>query len=114
MLSQINTLQSQQEVLGERVESLSQTADSAMEREREAEERLDQALSVHAHQISQRQTRESELERTVSRMSPPDLVRYRGRFLTPGRYHYTLAYVVCRLQNSELPWRRRGVKRVVD
>jgi len=57
MLSQIRTLQSQQEALGDRIESLSQTADSAMEREREAEERLDQALSVHAHQISQRQVR---------------------------------------------------------
>jgi len=57
LLAQIHTLQSQQENLGDRVESLSQTADSAMQREREAEERLDQALSVHAHQISQRQVR---------------------------------------------------------
>ena len=56
-LAQIHTLQSQQIALGDRIESLTQTADSAMEREREAEERLDQALSVHAHQISQRQVR---------------------------------------------------------
>lgn len=55
MLAQIQTLSSQQEALGDRLESLTQTADSAMEREREAEERLDHALSVHAHQISQRQ-----------------------------------------------------------
>ena len=55
LLAQIETLQSQQVALGDRIESLSQTADSAMEREREAEERLDHALSVHAHQISQRQ-----------------------------------------------------------
>lgn len=66
LLAQISTLQSQQEVLGDRIESLSQAADTAMEREREAEERLDQALSVHAHQISQRQARESELERTIA------------------------------------------------
>ena len=59
LLAQIGILQSQQETLGDRIESLSQTADSAMEREREAEERLDQALSVHAHQISQRQVRYS-------------------------------------------------------
>ena len=57
LLSQISILQSQQVALGDRIESLSQTADAAMEREREAEERLDQALSVHAHQISQRQVR---------------------------------------------------------
>jgi phage shock protein A len=46
-LAQIATLQYQQEALGDRIDSLSQTADSAMEREREAEMRLDQALSVH-------------------------------------------------------------------
>ena len=56
-LSQITTLQGQQEMLGSRLESLTQTADSAMEREREADERLDAALSVHAKQISQRQVR---------------------------------------------------------
>jgi hypothetical protein len=56
-LSQVTTLQGQQEMLGSRLESLTQTADSAMEREREAEERLDAALSVHAKQISQRQVR---------------------------------------------------------
>ncbi|CAB9515527.1 expressed unknown protein [Seminavis robusta] len=67
-LAQIETLQTQQVTLGDRIESLSQAADSAMEREREAEERLDQALSVHAHQISQRQSRESELERTIAEL----------------------------------------------
>lgn len=34
---------------------MSQAADSAMLREREAEEKLDAALSVHARQLSQRQ-----------------------------------------------------------
>ena len=66
MMSQISTLQSQQDALGNRLESLTQTADMAMEREREAEDRLDQALSLHARQISLRQSRESELERTIA------------------------------------------------
>jgi hypothetical protein len=65
-LSQIATLQAQQEALGNRLESLTHTADNAMERERDAEDRLDEALSLHARQISQRQARETELERTVS------------------------------------------------
>jgi flagellin-like hook-associated protein FlgL len=68
LLSQISTLQSQQESLGSRLESLSQTAENAFAREREAEERLDEALSMHARQISQRQAREAELERTVSEL----------------------------------------------
>jgi hypothetical protein len=68
LLSQIATLQSQQESLGSRLESLSQTAENAFAREREAEERLDEALSTHARQISQRQAREAELERTVSEL----------------------------------------------
>ena len=67
-LSQIGILQAQQEALGSRLESLSQTADNAMAREREAEDRLDNALSLHARQISQRNNRESELERTVAEL----------------------------------------------
>lgn len=67
-LSQIATLQAQQEALGNRLESLTHTADNAMERERDAEDRLDEALSLHARQISQRQARETELERTVSEL----------------------------------------------
>jgi hypothetical protein len=35
-------------------QSLTHTADNAMEREREAEDRLDEALSLHARQMSQR------------------------------------------------------------
>ena len=68
LLNQIAILQSQQESLGSRVESLSQTADNAMEREREAEQRLDEALTLHAKQISQRQAREAELERTIAEL----------------------------------------------
>ncbi|KAL7567950.1 hypothetical protein ACA910_019660 [Epithemia clementina (nom. ined.)] len=68
LLSQITILQDQQEALGNRLESLSQTADNVMEREREAEARLDEALNLHARQIAQRQARESELERTVAEL----------------------------------------------
>lgn len=67
-MSQIDTLQAQQEALGSRLESLTQTADNAMAREREAEDRLDEALSLHARQISQRNNREAELEKTVSEL----------------------------------------------
>mmetsp|Transcript_19145 Transcript_19145/g.53313 ORF Transcript_19145/g.53313 Transcript_19145/m.53313 type:complete len:785 (+) Transcript_19145:143-2497(+) len=68
-LSQISTLQGQQAVLGSRLESLTEAADNAMERERDAENRLDVALNQHARQISQRQARESELERTVQELN---------------------------------------------
>lgn len=68
LLSQISTLQAQQEALGGRLESLSETAENATAREREAEDRLDEALSVHARQISQRQAREAELERTIAEL----------------------------------------------
>ena len=48
-------LQSNSEGLGNRLEAMSQAADNAMLREREAEDKLDAALSVHARQLSQRQ-----------------------------------------------------------
>jgi hypothetical protein len=57
LLSQISTLQGQQGALGSRLESLTQATDNAMEREREAEDRLDSALTQHARQISHRQVR---------------------------------------------------------
>jgi len=69
LLQQISTLQGQQTALGLRLESLTQAADNSMEREREAEDRLDVALNQHARQISQRQARESELERTVQELN---------------------------------------------
>ena len=68
LLSQISILHDQQEALGNRIESLSQTADNAMDRERESETRLDEALNLHARQIAQRQGRESDLERTVAEL----------------------------------------------
>jgi hypothetical protein len=55
LLSQINMLQSNSEGLGSRLEVMSQAADNAMLREREAEDKLDAALSLHARQLSQRQ-----------------------------------------------------------
>jgi hypothetical protein len=55
LLSRVSTLEGQQTALGSRLESLTQAADKAMEREREAEDRLDSLLSQHARQISQRQ-----------------------------------------------------------
>eukprot|EP00980_Cylindrotheca_fusiformis_P017617 scaffold5517_cov135-Cylindrotheca_fusiformis.AAC.47 len=69
LLSQISTLHGQQAALGSRLESLTQAADNAMERERDAEDRLDSALTQHARQISHRQARESELERTIQELN---------------------------------------------
>jgi hypothetical protein len=69
LFAHIAILQSQQETLGSQLESLTAVADNAASREREAELRLDDAMSMHARQISQRQTREAELERTVSELS---------------------------------------------
>ena len=43
-------------------------ADLATERERQAEERLDKALSLHARQMGTRQRREGELERMVAEL----------------------------------------------
>lgn len=68
LLSQISTLQVQQEALGSRLESLTQTAENATERERDAEDRLDEALSQHTRQLSQRHMREAELERTIQEL----------------------------------------------
>uniref|UniRef100_A0A7S3L115 Golgin-84 n=1 Tax=Amphora coffeiformis TaxID=265554 RepID=A0A7S3L115_9STRA len=82
LLNQITILQNQQESLGSRLESLSQTADNAMEREREADQRLDEALTLHAKQISQRQAREAELERTIAELGQA-LVQARSR--TPAK-----------------------------
>mmetsp|Transcript_1304 Transcript_1304/g.2134 ORF Transcript_1304/g.2134 Transcript_1304/m.2134 type:complete len:794 (-) Transcript_1304:76-2457(-) len=69
LLSQITTLQSQEERLQSRLDSISNTADSAYMREREAEDKLDMALSMHARQLAQRQAREADLERTIADLS---------------------------------------------
>lgn len=49
-----------------RLEHASSQFDLASERERNAEEQLDKALSLHARQLGVRQKRESELEQTVA------------------------------------------------
>jgi len=77
LLSQIATLQGQQTALGSRLESLSEAADNAMRRERDAENRLDVALNQHARQIGHRQARESQLERTIQDLNAA-LVLSRG------------------------------------
>jgi len=79
LISQIATLQGQQEALGSRLESLTQAADNAVDREREAEDRLDRALTQHARQISQRQAREAELERTIQELNAALVAKSRSR-----------------------------------
>jgi len=66
LTSQVSSLKSQIGALHSRTESVQQTAESSSEREREADDRLDAALSLHARQMSQRQSREAELERTIA------------------------------------------------
>ena len=69
LLAQISTLQGQQTALGSRLESLTQANENSIMRERDAEDRLDSALNQHARQISQRQAREAELERTIQELN---------------------------------------------
>ncbi len=64
--SQIASLNTQLNASQSRAESLQEAAEIASEQEREADDRLDAALSLHARQIAQRQAREAELERTVA------------------------------------------------
>lgn len=59
-------LEAQQSGLQTKLESSSQSIQTATERERQAEDKLDAALSLHSRQLSQRQAREAELERTVA------------------------------------------------
>jgi chromosome segregation ATPase len=64
--SNVSKLEMQQTTWTTKVESLTQTQKTAAEREREAEDKLDAAFSLHTRQMSQRQTREAELEQTIS------------------------------------------------
>jgi chromosome segregation ATPase len=64
--SNVTKLQAQQNALQLKLESSVQNAQTASEREREAEDKLDAALSLHSRQLSQRQAREAELERTIA------------------------------------------------
>ena len=99
LLNQITILQDQQESLGSRLESLSQTADNAMEREREADQRLDEALTLHAKQLSQRQAREAELERTIAELGQA-LVQARNQAPTKAASNST-DVDLAKLQSAE-------------
>jgi chromosome segregation ATPase len=58
-------LEMQQAALQTKVESSLAAAKTAAERERQAEDKLDATMSLHARQMSQRQAREAELEGTI-------------------------------------------------
>eukprot|EP00557_Chaetoceros_sp_GSL56_P009760 CAMPEP_0176478950 /NCGR_PEP_ID=MMETSP0200_2-20121128/1469_1 /TAXON_ID=947934 /ORGANISM="Chaetoceros sp., Strain GSL56" /LENGTH=662 /DNA_ID=CAMNT_0017874941 /DNA_START=5 /DNA_END=1993 /DNA_ORIENTATION=- len=78
LAAQVSSLTTQIAGLESRVEMSQQAADSASERERDADNRLDATLSLHARQLSLRQAREAELERTVSDLTTA-LVESRAR-----------------------------------
>lgn len=62
-------LETQQIALQGRLDSMAQSNQTASTREREAEDKLDAALSLHSRQLNQRQARETELEATIADLS---------------------------------------------
>mmetsp|Transcript_18354 Transcript_18354/g.26314 ORF Transcript_18354/g.26314 Transcript_18354/m.26314 type:complete len:645 (+) Transcript_18354:575-2509(+) len=68
LVGQVSSLQGQITALESRLESSTKSHETASEREREAEDRLDSALTLHARQLGQRQAREAELERYVAEL----------------------------------------------
>mmetsp|Transcript_10836 Transcript_10836/g.15966 ORF Transcript_10836/g.15966 Transcript_10836/m.15966 type:complete len:743 (+) Transcript_10836:149-2377(+) len=64
--SSLTKLESQQSSLQTKLESAVQASQTANDRERQAEDKLDAALSIHSRQLSQRQSREAELERVLA------------------------------------------------
>ena len=66
MEERITSLSSEMTRLETRLEHATSVMDLATERERNAEEQLDKALSLHARQLGVRQRREAELEQTVA------------------------------------------------
>mmetsp|Transcript_10688 Transcript_10688/g.16371 ORF Transcript_10688/g.16371 Transcript_10688/m.16371 type:complete len:743 (-) Transcript_10688:2880-5108(-) len=66
--SSLTKLDSQQSSLQTKLESAIQASQASIDRERQAEDKLDAALSIHSRQLSQRQAREAELERVVADM----------------------------------------------
>ena len=66
MNERITSLTTEVSRLETRLEHATSQMELASERERNAEEQLDKALSLHARQLSQRQQRESKLEQTVA------------------------------------------------
>ena len=66
MNERITSLTTEVSRLETRLEHATSQMDLASERERNAEEQLDKALTLHARQLGVRQKRESELEQTVA------------------------------------------------
>jgi chromosome segregation ATPase len=64
--SAMTKLETQQSALQAKLESSIEANHNSSNREREAEDRLDAALSLHSRQLSQRQAREAELERAIA------------------------------------------------
>jgi hypothetical protein len=64
--SSMAKLETQYNALQAKLDSTSQAHQTANDREREAEDKLDATLSMHSRQLSQRQAREAELERTIA------------------------------------------------
>ena len=64
--SRTTKLEAQQNALQKKLESSAQNLQAACQREREADDKLDAALSLHSRQLSQRQAREAELERIIA------------------------------------------------
>jgi len=66
LASQVASLNTQMGASQSRVESLQHAVEVSSEQERDTDDRLDAALSLHARQIAQRQAREAKLERTIA------------------------------------------------
>jgi len=66
LVSKTQMLESQLKTAEMRIKYVTQTADKAMEREKEIEEKMDDMLSLHSNLIRKRQEREVELERSVA------------------------------------------------
>lgn len=64
--SSVAKLETQHEALQAKLESSGQANQTASNREREAEDKLDASLSLHSRQMSQRLAREAELERAIA------------------------------------------------
>jgi len=95
--SRISELEKQISLQQTRNDSLSQNAETASSREREAEDKLDAALSLHARQMSHKQQREAELERTVAELGAALVVaRQRGggekKAQSPAKNNDTLSW----------------------
>jgi hypothetical protein len=66
--AKVSKLETQHDALQKRVVFLNESAEAAAVAARQAEEKLDEAVSSHKRQLAQRQAREAELERTVAEL----------------------------------------------